>query len=84
MSPRSKSAVWTFFRLRPNNFPPLRIAQATGQELRGCFAERLIPRYAVELLGNVCADLDRDVLDKVGGIYFFASGIRLLVSRKRM
>lgn len=28
--PTMEATAWTFFRLRPNNFPPLRIAQATA------------------------------------------------------
>ncbi|MFP4228584.1 MAG: DUF2851 family protein [Salinivenus sp.] len=28
--PEMKDTAWTFFRLRPNNFPPLRIAQAVA------------------------------------------------------
>lgn len=28
--PRLASTAWTFFRLRPNNFPPLRLAQAAA------------------------------------------------------
>lgn len=33
--PVMKSSNWTFFRLRPNNFPPLRIAQAAAWYAEG-------------------------------------------------
>lgn len=44
------STVWTFFRLRPNNFPPLRIAQAAAwYSDQGILSENPIPRVRAAL-----------------------------------
>jgi hypothetical protein len=43
--PEMESTSWTFFRLRPNNFPPLRIAQAAAWYANGALlADDPLPR----------------------------------------
>jgi hypothetical protein len=41
--PQMESTSWTFFRLRPNNFPPLRIAQAAAWYDDALLADDPIP-----------------------------------------
>ena len=48
------STAWTFFRLRPNNFPPLRIAQAAAWYADGALLTN-------DPLPTLRAALDRDV-----------------------
>ena len=53
------STAWTFFRLRPNNFPPLRIAQAAAWYVDGALLQD-------KPLSKLRAALDRD--DSVVGL----------------
>jgi len=48
--PTMTSTAWTFFRLRPNNFPPLRLAQAAAWYAEGrLLAQPPLPRLRAAL-----------------------------------
>lgn len=61
--PEMESTNWTFFRLRPNNFPPLRIAQASAwYEGDAFFANDPLPSLRSALSADDPTDALREAL----------------------
>jgi hypothetical protein len=61
--PEMESTSWTFFRLRPPNFPPLRIAQATAWYADDALlATNPLPRLRAALGADAPADALREAL----------------------
>jgi len=60
--PQMESTSWTFFRLRPNNFPPLRLAQAAAWYDDALLAEDPLPLLRSALDADNPTDGLRDAL----------------------
>lgn len=61
--PQMERTSWTFFRLRPNNFPPLRIAQAAAwYDDNSLLAENPLPTLRSALAEEAPAEELRDAL----------------------
>jgi hypothetical protein len=60
--PEMESTSWAFFRLRPNNFPPLRIAQAAAWYDNALLAEDPIARLRSALTSDASAEALHEAL----------------------
>jgi hypothetical protein len=61
--PMMEDTVWTFFRLRPNNFPPLRIAQAAAwYDEDGLLSESPLSQLRDALQADAPVDALREAL----------------------